>query len=122
MTEFSDQFYQTADGAVVWMSAADHAAAAEQGLALPRADWTAIDAEMAAAIATWTPSEEDLWAALRAARDARLTNSDTIVVADRWEAMDAATRAAWTEYRQMLRDLPATTTDPTEPDWPVAPA
>jgi len=27
----------------------------------------------------------------------------------------------WMDYRQALRDLPANTTDPANPDWPVKP-
>ena len=30
-------------------------------------------------------------------------------------------RAAWAEYRQALRDLPANTTDPRNPNWPTTP-
>jgi len=36
--------------------------------------------------------------------------------------MDVATQTQWATYRQALRDLPATTDDPANPTWPVAPA
>lgn len=63
-------------------------------------------------------------AALRALREERfrlLSFSDIRVLPDRWAAMTDTQRAAWTAYRQALRDLPANTTDPTSPAWPVPP-
>lgn len=67
-------------------------------------------------------NEADLFATLRAARDARLSASDVYVWPDRWDGYTAAERAAWTEYRQALRDLPAITSDPANPEWPEVPA
>lgn len=62
------------------------------------------------------------WASLRAERNRRLAASDIRVLPDRWAQMTTATRAAWTAYRQTLRDLPEQITDPTQPvDWPVEP-
>ena len=58
--------------------------------------------------------------ALRAERDERLAASDIVVLPDRWAAMDADTKTAWTNHRQALRDLPATA-DPKNIDWPVSP-
>ena len=57
------------------------------------------------------------WNALRAERNRRLADSDWTQVADA-----PADAAAWSTYRQALRDLPANTTDPTSPDWPTPPA
>jgi hypothetical protein len=58
---------------------------------------------------------------LRVDRDILLTQSDINVIADRWAAMSAETQTAWATYRQALRDLPANTTDPLNPTWPVKP-
>ncbi|MEC4589508.1 phage tail assembly chaperone [Nitrospirillum amazonense] len=60
-------------------------------------------------------------AELRDQRDLILAASDIRVLPDRWATMSDAQRAAWTAYRQALRDLPANTTDPTVPAWPVPP-
>ena len=57
------------------------------------------------------------WEALRIERNQRLAASDWTQVAD--APVDAA---AWATYRQALRDLPDTTTDPHSPVWPVPPA
>ncbi|HEY0213942.1 MAG TPA: tail fiber assembly protein [Paenirhodobacter sp.] len=62
---------------------------------------------------------EALWAALRAERDRRLTASDKYALPD--YPQSETQRSAWLTYRQALRDLPENTTDPTAPDWPVAP-
>jgi hypothetical protein len=54
---------------------------------------------------------------LRVERNARLAASD-------WTQIPGAckTAAAWESYRQALRDLPATITDPTQPiEWPEPP-
>ncbi|MEA1651846.1 phage tail assembly chaperone [Nitrospirillum sp. BR 11164] len=59
---------------------------------------------------------------LREQRDLMLSASDIRVLPDRWAAMTDAQRAAWTAYRQALRDLPATTTDPAAVAWPVPPS
>ena len=60
--------------------------------------------------------EPRLWPNLRAERDRLLAASDWTQVPDA-----PVDRAAWAEYRQALRDLPANTTDPRNPDWPVQP-
>ncbi|MDE1145650.1 MAG: phage tail assembly chaperone [Azospirillaceae bacterium] len=59
---------------------------------------------------------------LRIQRAVLLSASDVRVLPDRWAAMTDAQRAAWSAYRQALRDLPTTATDPTAPAWPVQPA
>lgn len=58
-------------------------------------------------------------AMLRANRNARLAASDWTQLPD--AALTKDERAAWTRYRQQLRDLPAIT-DPLDPAWPVPPA
>lgn len=68
------------------------------------------------------PSFDELMAALRIERDRRLAESDTAVLPDRWENYAAEQRAAWSTYRQTLRDLPEITKDPANPVWPMPPA
>ncbi len=55
-------------------------------------------------------------AELRMARNARLAGSDWTQGADA-----PVDRAAWAAYRQRLRDLPAATSDPSDPAWPEPP-
>jgi hypothetical protein len=44
---------------------------------------------------------------LRAERGSRLESSDIPVLPDRWATMSDDAKAAWSSYRQALRDLPA---------------
>lgn len=60
------------------------------------------------------PNAEALAAARRKERDRRLAASDWTQMAD--SPLDAATKLAWAEYRQQLRDL-----DMAGTDWPVEP-
>ena len=53
--------------------------------------------------------------ALRVERDARLAETDW------WATSDRTMTAEQAAYRQALRDLPATTPDPSNPAWPVKP-
>lgn len=74
----------------------------------------------------WTPdpsqiitSEDRLneaWSALRSERDVRIAATD-------WTQLPDAPcdPLLWQEYRQALRDLPANTTDPHNPEWPDEP-
>ena len=60
--------------------------------------------------------EEWVWERLRLRRDALLAASDFRVVADApWDT------APWIAYRNALRDLPASTTDPRAAAWPELP-
>jgi hypothetical protein len=59
-----------------------------------------------------------LWSMLRTRRNALLAGCDYTQVPDAPTWVD---RAAWAAYRQQLRDLPASTTDPTNPVWPAEP-
>ena len=58
---------------------------------------------------------------LRQKRDTLLTQTDKYIVAD-YPHADETAKQAWLDYRQALRDLPATTEDPTNPEWPVQPS
>jgi hypothetical protein len=63
-------------------------------------------------------------AELRAERNKRLGASDIRVLPDRWAQMDDDSKTAWTNYRQALRDLPATVDINDWPDitWPTEPS
>lgn len=75
------------------------------------ADWDA-------ASESFVPSAAKALARLRAERAARLRACDWTQLPD----IDEAVRLAWQPYRQALRDLPDTTTDPFAPEWPTPPA
>ena len=56
------------------------------------------------------------WVELREQRDKLLAETD-------WMAnSDVTLPDAWKTYRQALRDLPANTSDPTNPTWPTKPS
>jgi len=62
------------------------------------------------------PTEAIVWARLRHRRNQLIADCDWRVVADAsWDT------TPWLTYRQALRDLPDTTTDPRLAQWPVAP-
>ena len=65
---------------------------------------------------SWVWDEQVSWATLRQERQQRLAASDWTQVPDA-----PVDRLAWAEYRQALRDLPANTTDPRNPNWPTTP-
>lgn len=60
----------------------------------------------------WVPNIDDL----RIKRDQLLAESDWTQVADA-----PTDKAAWATYRQQLRDLPANTSDFSNPAWPEPP-
>ncbi|WP_051319357.1 tail fiber assembly protein [Chitinimonas koreensis] len=86
-------------------------------------------------LVNWTPEElrergvpatiiaaailEKHLAALRAERDRRLAACDWTQIAD--ADLTNEQRAAWSTYRQALRDLPDTVADPAAPVWPDKP-
>ena len=82
----------------------------------------------AEARAAWLESpdtEEERFAMLRSARDAKLAATDYLVVPD--YPLSEEERAAVTAYRQVLRDLPAQPGAPWDGDgeatpWPAQPA
>jgi len=59
------------------------------------------------------------WADLRSRRNALLQASDWVALAD--AHLSQAKKDAWFAYRQELRDLPDSVTDPTQVEWPVDP-
>ena len=59
---------------------------------------------------------ENAWKTLRTKRTELLTETDYLALSD----VTLSTEMA--EYRQALRDLPANTSDPANPTWPVKPS
>ena len=62
---------------------------------------------------------ESAWEALRAKRDQLLAATDWEIV--KHKELGTTIPAALKTYRQQLRDLPANTSDPANPSWPVKP-
>jgi len=69
-------------------------------------------------------AQEQALTQLRARRDQLLAETDWVTL----KAIDASIDGlgiqlpqVWMDYRQALRDLPANTTDPTNPVWPIKP-
>tara|TARA_B100000963_G_C22496184_1_gene611557 strand:+ start:688 stop:957 length:270 start_codon:yes stop_codon:yes gene_type:complete len=56
------------------------------------------------------------WRDLRSLRNSLLSSTDHFALADNTLSDDMKT------YRQSLRDLPANTSDPTNPTWPTKPS
>lgn len=56
---------------------------------------------------------------LRSLRNSALTSTDWINAPD--VSMSEEKKQAWFAYRQALRDLPANTEDPENPNWPTPP-
>ena len=59
-------------------------------------------------------------------KDLRKTRNELLDKTDRYATIDyphptEEAKQAWLDYRQALRDLPANTTDPSNPVWPEAP-
>lgn len=59
------------------------------------------------------------WAELRTTRNLLLTDCDWTQLSD--AQLTSAQVTEWQTYRQALRDLPSTTLDPTQPNWPTSP-
>lgn len=66
----------------------------------------------------WVLDSDSSWAAVRAERNRRITASDWVMLPD--VQMSDERRAAWTSYRQALRDV-TSQPDPLNIAWPVAP-
>jgi hypothetical protein len=75
----------------------------------------ALDADAVAAETTTVVNERNL-TVLRAKRNQLLAETDYLALSDATLSEDMRT------YRQALRDLPANTSDPANPTWPVKPS
>jgi len=59
------------------------------------------------------------WDIFRQMRNSLLQSSDRRML---WDSnLTDEKKQEWANYRQALRDLPANTTNPLEPNWPEAP-
>lgn len=67
------------------------------------------------------PNIEKLSLEARIKRDQLLVESDVFVLPDRWAAMTPDQQKAWSEYRQLLRDIPNQVGFPIEIIWPNKP-
>lgn len=65
------------------------------------------------------PTVEERWAAIRSRRDMLLTACDWTQMSD--VPLTNEQKTAWQTYRQALRDLPQTYTDPGAVVWPESP-
>jgi len=54
-------------------------------------------------------------------RNRSLIESDTYVLPDRWTTMTPEKQQEWATYRQTLRDIPQTFTNPDDVVWPARP-
>jgi hypothetical protein len=66
-------------------------------------------------------TQTELEAAVKATRTQRLLESDWTGLPDMSATMTSVQRSAWSTYRQALRDVPAQTRFPWDPDWPTSP-
>ena len=57
---------------------------------------------------------------LRSERDNLLLSSDFTQLGD--IGLSDSKKAEWVTYRKALRDLPANTSDPANPNWPTKPS
>lgn len=67
---------------------------------------------------------EDKWDKVRIKRDELLRLSDQesgVLWVDFWNTKDEVHRNAWTLYRQALRDLPQSVSNPDDVSWPEKP-
>lgn len=67
-----------------------------------------------------TSKEGPMWQALRAERNAKLLASDWTQLVD--SPLSEQDKAAWSAYRQDLRDLPADSASVEVASWPTEPA
>lgn len=63
------------------------------------------------------PTEELTWDTIRTKRDQLIRESDWTMVQDA-----SVDQAQWAAYRQILRDLPQTYTNPEDVVWPTEPS
>ena len=68
----------------------------------------------------YTSQSSFLWEKLRSERDSLLLFSDFTQLSD--IGLSESKKAEWVTYRKALRDLPANTSDPANPNWPTKPS
>lgn len=78
----------------------------------------------AVTVTDWVPPTRDIeaeWTEVRRERNKRLAASDWSQLPDAQAAMSDERKAAWTTYRQFLRDITTAFADPADIVWPVQP-
>jgi len=65
---------------------------------------------------------QEAWVKIRARRNQLLRMSDWVVSVPDATNVNEEKKALWIQYRQQLRDLPSTHSDPDNVQWPKAPA
>lgn len=109
------------DNKVINVAVADPEFAAEQGWVLLE-DGFGIGCQYIDGVFLPPPRDiEAEWEQVRTKRNQLLTESDVYVLPDRWAAMTLEQQQAWTDYRQALRDIPQTFSDPSDVVWPTKP-
>jgi len=83
----------------------------------PEVGWS-FDGEAFTAPIEAVPTEEELLSAIRSKRNALLAACDWTQATG--SPLSAEVKAAYAQYRQALRDMPATC-DSANPEWPVKP-
>jgi hypothetical protein len=64
---------------------------------------------------------EARWHSIRVQRNNLLKESDIEILPDKWEVMDLNIKTAWSVYRQNLRNIPQTFSNPDDIIWPTKP-
>ena len=67
-----------------------------------------------------TITTEEHWESLRNIRNGELLRSDWTQFTD--SPLSSSKKTEWATYRQALRDLPANTSDPSDPTFPTRPS
>ena len=79
--------------------------------------WTLVDGVLTAPSNEITSQD---WAKFRDSRNRKLNQSDWTQGND--SPLSTSKKTEWQTYRQVLRDLPTSTTDPRSPSWPSKPS
>jgi hypothetical protein len=64
---------------------------------------------------------QNKWLEVRNTRNELLKESDIYVLADRWSSMNPNQQQQWSQYREALRNIPQTFTNPNEVIFPIKP-
>ena len=63
--------------------------------------------------------DQEKWSSIRKQRDQLLSESDKLVLIDRWLVLSAEQQKALTDYRQSLRDIPSNFVSPDDVIYPT---
>lgn len=70
---------------------------------------------------TQQEAEQNLWKTIREERDNLLAQSDRFMLVDLFNSLPQEKQVAWTNYRNDLRNIPETYSNPSEVIWPTRP-